>query len=105
MTLGALPQFGSDSTPSPFWLLYHFPKNSTFELYTLVGPLIRIIADFNADRVPDILTAGNNSGTAPKSGPIAGLGSLPIGNGDHGYEVYPADKTEFRASVKFEKWK
>lgn len=57
-----------------------------------------VVADFNSDQILDILAAGNSFSTAPKTGPIASMGTLLIGNGRGGYEVRPAHATDFKAT-------
>lgn len=56
------------------------------------------VADFNGDQIFDLLVGGNNFGTAPETGPVAGLGALLTGNGGLKYEALPAHATGFKAT-------
>lgn len=62
-----------------------------------------IIADFNGDRILDILAAGNNFGSRPKIGPLAGLGMLLIGDGEFNFEVRRAYETGLYATGEVRK--
>lgn len=54
-----------------------------------------IIADFDADNIPDILAAGNNFGTRPQIGPIAGQGIILKGDGQFSYLPISAGESGF----------
>jgi hypothetical protein len=61
-----------------------------------VAPIFdMIIADFDADDIPDILAAGNNFGTRPEIGPVAGQGIILKGDGKFNYLPLSADESGF----------
>lgn len=75
--------------------------NGTFEARPLpreaqAAPIYdMVIADFDTDSIPDILAAGNNFGTRPEIGPIAGQGMLLSGDGKFNYVPISANKSGF----------
>lgn len=56
-----------------------------------------IVADFDQDRIPDILTAGNNYGIIPENGPTADEGVLLKGDGNFGFTPIGSKETGFSA--------
>jgi len=75
--------------------------NGTFEARPLpreaqVAPIYdMVIADFDANGIPDLLAAGNNFGTRPDIGPIAGQGILLSGDGKFNFMPVSANKSGF----------
>ena len=75
--------------------------NGTFEAKSLpreaqAAPIYdMVIADFDADGIPDLLAAGNNFGTRPEMGPIAGQGILMSGDGKFNFMPVSANISGF----------
>lgn len=55
-----------------------------------------IVADFDNDEIPDILAAGNNFGTRPETGPMAGQGIMLKGEGKFTFTSMTSKDTGFR---------
>jgi len=64
-----------------------------------------LVADFNGDHILDLLLSGNNFENAPQTGPVAGLGTLLLGNKSGNYKVRRAKQTGFRATGDIRKMK
>ena len=64
--------------------------------YAQVAPVYdMIVDDILSNDLYDILIAGNNFGTRPEMGPIAGQGALLAGDGEYGFTALRSNETGF----------